>query len=112
MSNTFAQIHTIYVGELSGEPQFGRRLVRALQEMGRFELTDDRALADAVLTAYGADEGEGFVGDLKLHDLSGAPLWSAHALRPHGSSGPMAYERLLEQLRAALAAQDDQSRTV
>ena len=27
-------------------------------------------------------------------------LWSAHATRPHGSSGPMAYERLLAQLRA------------
>lgn len=110
MSNTFTHIQTLYVGELQGEPQFGRKLVRALQELGRFELTEDRSHADAMLTAYGADEGEGFVGSLTLRDLNGGVLWSAHATRPHGSSGPMAYERLIAQLREALAS--DQSRTV
>lgn len=112
MSNAFSDIHTIYVGDLTGEPLFGRKLVQALQAMGRFELTDDRALADAVLTAYGADEGEGFVGDMTISDLKGGVLWSAHAVRPHGSSGPMAYERLLAQLRDTLGMMDSQSRTV
>lgn len=112
MSNLFTDIQTLYVGDLTGEPQFGRKLLQALHTLGRFELTNDRALADAVLTACGADEGEGFVGDMTISDLNGGVLWSAHAVRPHGSSGPMAYERLLDQLRDALGASDSQSRTV
>lgn len=111
MSNALSQIRILYVGDLTGEPEFGRRLVQALQQMGRFELTEDRSLADAVLTAHGADEGEGFVGNLAIHDLHGAVLWSSQATRPHGSTGPMAYERLLSKLRDDLSP-PDQSRVV
>lgn len=112
MSNPFTNIHTLFVDALTGEPLFGRKLVQALQQMGRFELTEDRSLADAMLSAHGADEGEGFVGDLRIHDRQGALLWSAHEVRPHGSSGPMAYERLLADLHAALDSSTDQHRTV
>ena len=112
MSNAFTDIHTLYVGDLTGEPLFGRKLVQALQALGRFELPNDRALADAMLTAYGADEGEGFVGNMTISNLSGDVLWSGRAVRPHGSSGPMAYELLLAQMRTALGITDSQSRTV
>jgi hypothetical protein len=39
-------------------------------------------------------------------------LWSGQAMRPHGVAGPMAYEMILEQLRAVLPPQDEQSRAV
>jgi hypothetical protein len=103
-------MHSIYVESLEGEPGFGRKLIHALQELGRWEFTDDRATADAVMQARGADAEDGFVADLQFRDQTGAVLWSGHAVRPHGVSGPMAYERIVAELQAALIT-EEHSRT-
>ncbi|HEX6288217.1 MAG TPA: hypothetical protein VFZ66_03460 [Herpetosiphonaceae bacterium] len=112
MSKALAQVHTLYVGALLGEPEFGRRLIREMQRIGQFDFTDDRSIADAELEADGEDTGESFYGSLVIRDLQGDILWSGQATRPHGVAGPMAYERILEQLRAALPPPDEHSRTV
>ena len=111
MSKALVEVHTVYVGALLGEPEFGRRLIREMQRASHFELTDDRSIADAELEAHGEDTGEGFYGSLVIRDLRGHILWSGQAMRPHGVAGPMAYELILEQLREALPP-DKQSRTV
>jgi hypothetical protein len=111
MGKTLAQVQVIHVGVLGGAPGFGHKLIGALQRLGRFEFTADRAYADAVLEAHGADTDDGFVGTAMLRDMRGSVLWHGHAFRPHGVSGPMAYERLVEQLTVALEALD-QSRVV
>lgn len=103
-------IHSIYVESLEGEPGFGRKLIHALQDLGRWEFTDDRAMADAMLRAKGADAEDGFVADLQFCDKNGEVLWSGHAVRPHGVSGPMAYERIVAELQAALP-DEEHSRT-
>ena len=105
MSNCLEHIRTLYVGQLTGEPSFGRQLVHAIQYLRHLDFPRDRRRADAVLTAHGAYDDDGFIGDLALHDPRGTLLWSAHAMRPHGSAGPMAYERLLAQLASALPVQ-------
>lgn len=112
MSKALTQVNTLYVAALLGEPEFGRRLIREMQQMSHFEFTHDRSLADAELEAHGEDNGEGFHGSLVIRDLHGSTLWSGEATRPHGSPGPMAYELILDQLRAALPPPDQQSRTV
>jgi hypothetical protein len=111
MGKTLAQVQVIHVGALGGAPGFGRKLIDALQRLGRFEFTEDRTYSDAVLEAHGDDTDDGFVGTATLRDLRGSILWQGHAVRPHGVSGPMAYERLVEQLTSALE-QPDQSRAV
>jgi hypothetical protein len=112
MSKALAEVHTLYVAALLGEPEFGRRLMREMRRVGHFEFTDDRSRADAQLEAHGEDTGEGFYGSLVIRDLRGHMLWSGQAMRPHGVAGPMAYEMILEQLRATLPPQDEQSRAV
>lgn len=103
MGKSLTQLQTIYVGALTGEPGFGRKLIEALQRLDRFEFTDERTIADAILEAHGEDQEDGFVGKASLRDRSGAVLWSAQAARPHGVSGPMAYERLVADLQDTLA---------
>ena len=112
MSKALTEVHTLYVAALLGEPEFGRRLMREMQRVGHFEFIDDRSRADAELEAHGEDTGEGFAGSLVIRDLGGHMLWSGQATRPHGVAGPMAYEMILEQLRAVLPPQDEQSRAV
>lgn len=109
VSHSLNTIHTLYVGSLTGESGFGRRLIDALEQMGRFAFTDDRTQADAVVEAHGEDTEEAFIGDLALRDLQGNLLWSARSERPHESAGPMAYERLLAELQGALPANQEQT---
>ncbi len=104
MGKSLAEVQTIQVGALTGEPGFGRKLIEALQRLDRFEFTEDRTYADAVLEADGQDQEEGFIGSATLRDMRGAILWTARSRRPHGVSGPMAYERIVAQLEDALAA--------
>jgi hypothetical protein len=111
MGNSLAHVQTIHVGALTGEAGFGRKLIEALQRLERFELTEDAAHADAILDADGDDQEQGFLGTATLHDAHGAVLWTARALRPHGGSGPMAYERLIAALVAEVGL-PDQSRAV
>ena len=103
MSNPLANIHTLYIEQMNGESVFGQRLAQALKELGPFELIEDRAEADALVTIQGQDADDGFVGEMVIRDPRGTVLWSGRALRPHGEAGPMAYERLIEQLRRELA---------
>ena len=110
MGKTLAQVRTIQVGALTGEPGFGRKLIEALQRLDRFEFTDDRTYADAVLEADGQDQEDGFIGTVTLRDKQGSVLWAGRAVRPHGVAGPMAYERIVAQFQDALVA-TDQSRT-
>jgi hypothetical protein len=112
MSKALAEVNTVYVAALLGEQEFGRRLIREMQQMSRFEFTNDRSQADAELEAQGEDNGEGFHGSLLIRDLRGHTIWSGDATRPHGVPGPMAYELILEQLRMALLRVDQQTRTV
>jgi|GEM_PF-5966481 len=107
MDQKLAHVQILYVGMLTGEPGFGRKLIECLQGLERFELTGERSGADAVLEAHGEDQEDGFFGQLKICDLRGTVLWSAQALRPHGAAGPMAYERLIAELRAALPPTTD-----
>src|SRR5690349_4891457 len=107
MGNSLSRVQTIYVGALTGEPGFGRKLIEALQRLGRFEFTEDNARADAILTADGDDQEQAFVGSATLSDPQGRVLWSAKETRPHGGAGPMAYERLVTQLTAALALPEE-----
>ena len=102
MGKSLAQMQTIYVGALTGEPGFGRKLIEALQQLDRFEFTEERTYADAILEAHGEDQEDGFVGKATLRDTSGAVAWSAQVARPHGVSGPMAYERIVADLKHAL----------
>lgn len=106
MGKSLAQVHIIQVGKLRGTPAFGRKLIEALQRLDRFEFTEDSHGADAVLEAHGTDTEDGFVGDASLKSPQGVVLWTGHAVRPHGVAGPMAYERLVEQLRAELQSID------
>ncbi len=110
MGTSILQIQTIYVGPLTGEPGFGRKLIEALQQLERFEFTGERAYADAILEAHGDDQEAGFVGKATLRDLSGMVIWSAQTMRPHGVPGPMAYERIVAELKDALVALEE-SRT-
>lgn len=112
MSKALAQVHTLYVGALLGELEFGRRLIREMQQLGHFEFTADRSMADAELEAHGEDNGEGFHGSLVIRDLNGHTLWWGEATRRHGVPGPMAYELLLNQLRESLPPSDERSRAV
>ncbi len=105
MDNSLAQIRTVYVDELKGTPGFGRRLVEALEQIGRFTFTSERAGADAIVQADGQDSDEAFVGELVIRDQHNTVLWSGRALRPYGQAGPMAYEQLIEQLLHALDGQ-------
>ncbi len=102
MSNTLAQIHTLYVEESTGESAFGRRLIEALDQIGSFTLTRDRAAADAVVQVHGEDADDGFVGELVISDLRGQVLWSGRAIRPHDEAGPMAHAQLIDQLQRDL----------
>jgi hypothetical protein len=104
MSNPLAQIHMLYVEQTKGEPRFSQRLMAAVEQIGRFRLTNEREHADAVVQAQGQDADDGFVGELVISDPRGTVLWSAWALRLHGEAGPMAYERLIDQLRQELAS--------
>lgn len=104
MGKTLAHVHTIYVSALNGEPGFSRKLMEALHDLGCFEFIEDREHADAFLEAYGGDSDTGFVADLTLRDPRGAVVWEAHTMRLHGMPGPMAYERVVAQIRAALPA--------
>lgn len=112
MSKALAEVNTLYVGALLGEPEFGRRLIREMQQMSHFEFTHDRSLANAELEAHGEDNGVGFHGSVVIRDIDGSTIWSGEATRPHGSPGPMAYELILEQLRADLLPPGQHSRTV
>jgi hypothetical protein len=112
MGKALAEVKTLYVAALLGEQEFGRRLIREMQQISRFEFTHDRSLADAELQTHGEDNGEGFHGSLLIRDLQGHTIWSGEATRPHGVPGPMAYELILEQLRAELPPIDEQSRAV
>jgi hypothetical protein len=102
MSDQLKQIRTLYIDKTEVESGFGLRLVEALKELEQFELTGERSIADAVVQMHGQDADDGFVGELVLSDLHGRVLWSARAMRPHGEAGPMAYERLIDQLRQGL----------
>lgn len=104
MSHTLNKIQVLQVGRLSGEPGFCQLLIAHLQDLHIFELTDDPLHADAVLEAHGEDDDDGFTGTLLIRDRNGRLLWHGIAHRPHGVSGPMAYERLLVDLRAATLA--------
>ncbi len=104
MSHALNKIQVLQIGTLSGEPGFCQLLVAHLQDLQIFELTDDPHTADAVLEAHGEDDDDGFTGMLLIRDRNGQPLWRSTARRPHGVSGPMAYERLLADLRAATQA--------
>jgi len=100
MNHSLSNIRTLYIDVLRAEAGgFEQRLARELVAVGRFELTNDRAQADAVVTMQGEDSGEGFVGQMRISDLRGNVLWSGQAMRPHGEAGPMAYERLINQLQ-------------
>lgn len=105
MDNSLIHIRTLYVDELKGTPGFGRRLVEALEQIGRFTFTNERAAADAIVQANGQDSDEVFVGELVIRDQRDRVLWSGRALRPYGQAGPMAYEQLIEQLQHALDGQ-------
>jgi hypothetical protein len=95
-------IHSLYVGKMSGSTEFGRRLVREIERKQLFEIAGLRSQADAIIETHGEDSEDGFVADVMIRDPQGTPIWSARSVRPHGSSGPMAYERLLARLEAAL----------
>ena len=110
MGKSLGQMEAIYVGALTGEPGFGRKLIEALQRLDRFEFTAERTYADAILEAHGEDQEDGFVGKAALRDVSGVIVWSAEIMRPHGVSGPMAYERLVADLKDAILS-SEQSRT-
>lgn len=102
MGKSLTQLRILQVGRFTGEPGFCNKLLDALKGLGRFELTSDRSQADGVVEANGMDRDDGFAGDLRILDLNGDVMWAGHALRPHGTPGPMAYERLISQLRDAL----------
>ena len=102
MNNVFAEIRTLYVEENTGASAFGRRLIEALDQIGYFTLTRDRATADAVVQAHGDDTDDGFVGELVISDPRGNVLWSGRAIRPHGETGPMAHAQIINQLQRDL----------
>jgi hypothetical protein len=104
MDNSLSNIRTLYVDAPQAEAGgFEQRLVSALAGLGQFELINDRAQADAVVTMQSRNADDGFVGQMRIADLRGNVLWSGQAVRPHGEAGPMAYERLINQLRQELA---------
>lgn len=104
MDNPLSNIHTLYIDAPHAETGgFEQRLASALADSGQFELTNDRAQADAVVTMQSEDADEGFIGQMRISDLRGNVLWSGQAMRPHGEAGPMAYERLIDQLQQELA---------
>lgn len=103
MDNPLNNVHMLYIDASQAEEGgFEQRLVRALADLGQFELTNDRAQADGIVTMQATDSGEGFVGQMRITDLRGNTLWSGQAMRPHGEAGPMAYERLIDQLQQEL----------
>jgi hypothetical protein len=103
MAHPLSTIRTLYIDAPHAETSgFDQRLADAMADLGRFELTNDRAQADAVVTMQSEDADEGFVGQMRISDPRGTTLWSGQAMRPHGESGPMAYERLIDQLQREL----------
>lgn len=103
MDHQLSNIHTLYIDAFQAEAGgFEQRLTRQLVDLGQFELTNDRAQADAIVTMQAEDSGEGFIGQMRISDLRGNVLWSGQAMRPHGEAGPMAYERLIDQLQQEL----------
>lgn len=103
MNNPLSTIHTLYIDTPHAQDSsFEQRLTNALAQLGQFELTNDRAQADAFVTMQAEDADDGFVGQMRIADPRGNTLWSGRAMRPHGEAGPMAYERLLDQLRQEL----------
>ena len=104
MDHPLSNIHTLYIDASQAEAGgFEQLLARALADLGQFELTNDRAQADAFVTMQAEDSDDGFIGQMWISDLRGNALWSGQAMRPHGEAGPMAYERLLDQLQRELA---------
>ncbi len=104
MDHPLSNIRILYIDALHAKDGgFEQRLARELAQLGQFELTNDRAQADAVVTMQWKDSGEGFVGQMTIRDPRGQVLWSGQAMRPHGEAGPMAYERLIDQLQRELA---------
>ncbi len=103
MDNPLNNIRMLYIDAPQAEDGgFEQRLTSALADLGKFELTNDRAQADAVVMMQATDSGEGFVGQMRIVDPRGNTLWSGQAMRPHGEAGPMAYERLITQLQHEL----------
>lgn len=104
MDHPLSSIHTLYIDAPHAEQGgFEQRLAQALAQLGQFELIEDRAQADAIVTMQGEDSEEGFVGQMRISDPRGNTLWSGQSMRPHGEAGPMAYERLMAQLQRELA---------
>lgn len=102
MNNVFTGIRTLYVEENTGASVFGRRLIEALDQIGYFSLTRDRAAADAVVQAHGDETDDGFVGELVISDLRGNVLWSGRAIRSHGETGTMTHAQIISQLQRDL----------
>ncbi len=104
MGHPLSNIYILYIdAPHAAGGGFEQRLARELAQLGQFELTNDRAQADAVVTMQWKDAEEGFVGQMRISDLRGQVLWSGQAMRPHGEAGPMAYERLIHQLQQELS---------
>ena len=89
---------------VGGDPSFGSNVARALRASGRFRIVESGA--DARLVGEGVWVAEGFLGRLSVVDsASGDTLWSASRLRRSAVRGDsMAFEQLIVQLRADLAA--------